>query len=130
MKASTTMLSPQAHTSGSSAAIRTASRLAEAGLTAYQKALKERLPLAHIAEQSARPQYWFANNMLQVVGVYGTAPGEEDFLHLTRGETGGLTLVDDMTALVAPDVPEYRYEDLRVTKTDFDTYMEWARTVY
>lgn len=124
------MLSPLAHTSGSSAAVRTASCLAEAGLTAYQMALKERLPLAHIAEQSERPQHWFANNMLQVVGVYGTAPGEDDFLHLTRKETGGLTLVDDMTALVAPDLTEHRYENLCVPKADFDRYMEWARTVY
>jgi hypothetical protein len=107
-----------------------ASLLAEAGLTAYQKALKERLPLAHIAEQSERPQYWFANNILQVVGVYGTAPGEEDLLHLTRKETGGLKLTDDMTALVASESEERRYEGLRVTSADLDKYMEWARTVY
>jgi len=109
---------------------RSANQLAEAGLTAYQMALKERLPLAHIAEQSERPQYWFANNMLQVVGVYGTTPGVEDFLHLTRKETGGLTLVDDMTALKAPEADELRYADLRILSADFDKYMEWARTVY
>lgn len=107
-----------------------ASLLSEAGLTAYQKALKERLPLAHIAEQSERPHYWFANNILQVVGVYGTAPGEEDLLHLTRNETNGLKLIDDMTALVGPDADERRYERLQVTSGDLDKYMEWARTVY
>lgn len=122
------MLSPRVPTPSS--AMRGASLLAEAGLTAYQMALKERLPLAHIAEQSERPQYWFANNMLQVVGVYGAAPGEEGFFHLTRKETGGLTLVDDMTALKAPETDELRYEDLRIPAADFDKYMEWARTVY
>ncbi len=114
----------------SSPATRNASLLAEAGLTAYQKALKERLPLAHIAEQSERPQYWFANNILQVVGVYGTAPGETDLLHLTRTQTGGLKLIDDMTALIAPEADERRYEGLHVTHGDLEKYMEWARTVY
>lgn len=110
-------------------AARSASLLAEAGLTAYQKALKERLPLAHIAEQSERPQYWFANNILQVIGVYGTAPGEDDLLHLTRNETNGLKLIDDMTALISPEGEERCYERLQVTSGDLDKYMEWARTV-
>ncbi len=103
--------------------------LSEAGLTAYQKALKERLPLAHMAEQSERPQYWFANNILQVLGAYGKAPGEEDLLHPTRKEINGLKLIDDMTALVGPD-SDRRYEGLQVTAADLDKYMEWARTVY
>lgn len=122
------MLSRRAHILPSS--LMSADLLAEAGLTAYQMALKERLPLAHIAEQSERPQYWFANNMLQVVGVYAAVPGEEAFLHLTRKLTGGLTLVDDMTALVAPQTDERRYENLRIPRADFDKYMEWARAVY
>jgi hypothetical protein len=125
LKVSTAMLSPRI-----SSTMRSANQLAEAGLTAYQMALKERLPLAHIAEQSERPQYWFANNMLQVVGVYGTLPGVEDFLHLTRKDTGGLTLIDNMTALISPETEAPRYEDLRIPSTDFEKYMEWARTVY
>jgi hypothetical protein len=122
------MLSPRPHPASSS--LHSANRLAEAGLTAYQMALKERLPLAHIAEQSERPQYWFANNMLQVIGVYGTEPGEETFLHLTRTETSGLTLTDDMTALVSPEADRRLYESLCVPPADFNKYMEWARTVY
>lgn len=127
-KASTVMLSPRVRMPSSK--LRSAHSLAEAGLTAYQMALKERLPLAHIAEQAPRPQYWFANNMLQVIGVYGTAPGQEDYLHLTRRQTGSLTLADDMTVLKAPDSDVRLYENLRIPPADFDKYMEWARTVY
>jgi hypothetical protein len=124
------MLMRRVHSPSSSSAIRGSSKLSEAGLQAYQKALKERLPLAHIADQSARPQFWFANNIWQVVGVFGKVPGDVDFLHLTRAETGDLKLADDMVALFAPDDEGLRYEDLRVSKADFEKYMEWARTVY
>jgi hypothetical protein len=117
-KVSSVMLSPRAYSP--SASMHSAFLLAEAGLTAYQMALKERLPLAHIAEQSERPQYWFANNMLQVIGVYGTVVGAQDFLHFSRKETGGLALVDDMTALVSPEADKRLYENLRIPAADFD----------
>jgi hypothetical protein len=93
-------------------------------------ALKEKLPLAHIAEQSERPQFWFANNILQILGVHGKAPGDTDFVHLTRDKTSGLKLAEDMTTLVAADDTRPRYIGLHVTGADIEKYMEWARTVY
>lgn len=122
------MLLRRVQTANSS--IRSACSLAEAGLTAYQTALKEQLPLAHIAEQTERPQYWFANNIVQVVGVYGKTPDDGDFVHLTREITGGLKLADDMAMLVASSEDKPRYEELRATKADIKKYMDWARTVY
>jgi hypothetical protein len=114
----------------SSSEIKEAEILATAARRAYQKALNERLPLAHIAEQSERPQYWFANNMLQVVEVYGLPAGEADFVSLTREITSGLKLMDDMATLVDPDENQPRYGELRVTKAQFERYLKWARTVY
>ena len=124
------MLLRRVQSTSSSAPIRDAYLLPGAARAAYQKALSEKLPLAHIADQSERPQLWFANNILQVVGVHGKSPDDGEYVHLTRETTGGLKLMDDMTALVAPDEERPRYVDLRVTKADFDRYMEWARTVY
>ena len=103
--------------------------LAAAGRTAYQKALNERLALAHIAEQSGRAQYWFANNMLQVVGVYGAPPQATDHVLLTRDITSALKLSDDMVSLTEPGEDAPIYVDLRVTADQFDRYMDWARTV-
>ena len=103
--------------------------LATAGRTAYQKALNERLALAYIAEQSGRAQYWFANNILQIVDAYGSPPEKADHVLLTRDITGALKLSDDMLALTAPGQTEPRYIDLRVTTDQFDRYMDWARTV-
>ena len=103
--------------------------LANAGRSAYQKALHERLALAHIAEQSGRAQYWFANNILQVIGGYGSTPQKSDHVLLTRDITSALKLSDDMTALTAQGQTEPRYIDLRITTDQFDRYMAWARTV-
>jgi len=108
------------------APIATVESLAEAGLTAYQQAVKARLPLAYIAEQSGRPQYWFAGNMLQVVGASATASaGGRVFLG--RKEVAGLMLSADMSALLAGK--DIRYKDLCVSPADFGKYMDWARTV-
>lgn len=104
--------------------------LAEAGLIVYQKALKEHLPLAHIAEQSGRPQYWFASHIIQIIGVYGKTPVEATIVRVTRELTRGLTLDDEMTALIAEGEAEPRYGDLRSDKADIDKYLDWARTVY
>ena len=103
--------------------------LASAGHVAYQKALNERLALAYIAEQSGRAQYWFANNMLQVVGVYGAPPQATDHVLLTRDITSALKLSDDMVSLTEPGEDAPIYVDLRVTADQFDRYMDWARTV-
>jgi hypothetical protein len=111
-------------------ASRSAILLAEAGLIVYQKALKEQLALAHIAEQSGRPQYWFANHIIQVVGVYGKVPGEKTLVHLMRDITNGLKLDDEMTALFAPEETKARYIELQSDKSDIDKYMDWARTVF
>jgi hypothetical protein len=110
--------------------IKQAYTLANAARRAYQTALNERLPLAHIAEQSERPQYWFANNMLQVIEVCGLPSGEADFVSLTREITSGLKLMDDMATLVEPEASQPRYGELRVTKEQFERYLKWARTVY
>lgn len=124
------MLLQRFHRSTSSADLQGAYTLSDAGRAAYQKALNERLPLAHIAEQSERPQFWFANNILQVVDVYGKPPDEVGHVRLTREITSGLKLADDMSALVAPGEDQPRFVDLRVTKEEFERYMKWARTVY
>jgi hypothetical protein len=109
--------------------LKNAPTLTSAGRVAYQKALSERLALAHIAEQSGRAQYWFANNILQVIGGYGSPPQKTDHVLLTRDITSALKLSDDMTTLTAQGQTEPRYIDLRVTADQFDRYMDWARTV-
>jgi hypothetical protein len=124
------MLLQRFQRSASSAPLQDATTLSDAGRVAYRKALNERLPLAHIAEQSERPQFWFANNILQVVDVYGKPPDEADHVRLTREVASGLKLADDMSALVAPGEDQPRFVDLRVTKEEFERYMKWARTVY
>jgi hypothetical protein len=107
-----------------------AQTLASAGRAVYQKALNERLPLAHIAEQSGRPQYWFANNILQIVHAYGSPPAKAEHVLLTREITNSLKLSDDMLALTEPKKSDPSYIDLRVTGDQLERYMTWARTVY
>ena len=124
------MLLQRIQRSAASSEVESAYTLANAARAAYQKALNERLPLAHIAEQSERPQNWFANNILQIVDVFGLPPGEVDFVRLTREITSGLKLMDDMATLIDPDNGQPSYLDLRVTKEQFERYMKWARTVY
>lgn len=104
--------------------------LGDAARTAYQKALSERLPLAHIAEQSDRPQFWFANSIMQIVDIFGKPPDESDHVRLTRENTRELKLADDMSSLFVPGESKPRFVDLRVTKEEFERYMTWARTVY
>lgn len=118
------------HRSASSADLRDAYTLSEAARTAYQKALSEHLPLAHIAEQSERPLFWFANSIIQIVEIFGKPPDETDHVRLTREIISELKLADDMMSLVAPKENKPRFVDLRVTKDDFERYMSWARTVY
>ncbi|MDE2112600.1 MAG: hypothetical protein KGJ79_15775 [Alphaproteobacteria bacterium] len=124
------MLLKRFHRTASSAALQGADALADAARAAYQKALNEHLPLAHIAEQSGHPQYWFANNILQVIDVYGKSPDEAGHGRLTREITSGLKLVDDMSALIAPGETRPRFVELLVTKEEFERYMAWARSVY
>ena len=124
------MLLQRFQRSASSTTLQCAHTLSDAGRVAYQKALNERLPLAHIAEQSNHPQFWFANNILQVVDVLGNPPEEAGHVRFTREITSGLKLTDDMSALVAPGEDQPRFVDLRVTKEEFERYMKWARTVY
>ena len=113
-----------------SATLDDADALRAAARTAYQTALSERLPLAHIAEQSARPQYWFANSILQVVAVCGRSPDEPGHISLTREIISGLKLADDMGSLFAPGEDQPRFVDLYVTNAEFERYIAWARTVY
>jgi hypothetical protein len=124
------MLLQRFQRSASSTALQGAHTLSDAGRVAYRKALNERLPLAHIAEQSDRPQFWFANNILQVVDVLGNPPDEAGHVRLTREITSGLKLADDMSALIASGEDRPRFVDLRVTKEQLERYMVWARTVY
>lgn len=114
----------------SSATLDDADGLPAASRKAYQTALSERLPLAHIAEQSERPQYWFANSILQVVHVCGRSPDEPGHISLTREIISGLKLADDMASLYAPGEEQPRFVDLHVVKEEFERYMAWARTVY
>jgi hypothetical protein len=110
--------------------LQTATSLANAGRAAYQTALNERLPLAHIAEQSGHPQYWFANNILQIVEGYGSPPEKANHVLLTREITNSLKLSDDILSLAEPGKSHPSYVDLRVTNEQFERYMKWARTVY
>ncbi len=114
----------------SSATLDNADALPAASRSAYQTALSERLPLAHIAEQSARPQYWFANSILQVVHVCGRSPDEPRHISLTREIISGLKLADDMASLFAPGEEQPKFVDLHVTNEEFERYLAWARTVY
>lgn len=116
--------------SASSAMPDGADALRSAARTAYQIALSEHLPLAHIAEQSQRPQYWFANSMLQVVQVCGRSPDEPGHVRLTREIMSGLKLADDMMSVVAPGEEQPRFVDLHLAKEEFERYLVWARTVY
>ena len=103
--------------------------LIDAARGAYQLTLSEGLSLAHIAEQSGRPQYWFANSILHVVEVLGLPPGGDSRQALTRDLVAGLKLADDMSVLIAAD-GEPAFGDLLVTDAQFERYMAWARTVY
>jgi len=118
------------HNSTSANNPKDAATLASAARAAYQTALNERLPLAYIAEQSGRAQYWFANNIVQIVDVFGSPPGQTNYMLLTREITSTLKLSDDMTSLTGPDSDEPSYIDLRSTKEQFERYIKWARTVY
>jgi hypothetical protein len=124
------MLFQRLQSSRSSSNLKDAAALATAARAAYQTALNERLPLAHIAEQSGRPQFWFANNIVQIVEIYGSPPGQSKHVCLTREVTNGLTLSEDMAALAHAGAEQPSYVDLRVTREQFERYMTWARTVY
>lgn len=104
--------------------------LSGAGLAAYQKALSEHLSLAHIAEQSGRPQFWFANNILHVVEAEAKRPGESGLVRLTHEIVRDLKLADDMSELALPGEDQPRFVDLAITTGEFERYMVWARTVY
>ncbi len=110
--------------------VKSAYVLADAARNAYQKALSEGLPLAHIAEQTGRPQYWFANNILHVVEVHGQRTGEAAHTLLSRDLIAELKLADDISGLVVPDTGATEFTDLRITKDQIERYMAWARTVY
>jgi hypothetical protein len=123
------MLFRRVNKSSASADLKSANSLAAGAQTIYDMAKKERWPLAYIAERSGRPVYWFAENVLRVVDVYGHRPDEADYVRLTREVVSGLTLTDDMSALVAADTAAPRYVDLRVTGAELARYINWARTV-
>jgi hypothetical protein len=103
--------------------------LCDAARWVYQQVLSEGLPLAHIAEQSGRPQYWFANSMLHIVDVEGRRANADAAIPLTRGVLAANKLADDMQGLVDPDTGDVEFADLQVTPEQRDRYMDWARTV-
>ncbi len=103
--------------------------LLDAARGAYQVALSEGLSLAHIAEQSGRPQYWFAANILQVVAVSGRPSADSPPEVLTRAVLAGLTLSGDMLVLVDGD-GQPAFGELCLSQTEFERYLAWARTVY
>lgn len=104
--------------------------LVDAARRVYQVALSEGLSLAHIAEQSGHPQYWFANSLLHVVDVYGVRTGEAAHILLERGMLADLKLSDDMLVLIGPDDGQTKCSDLRTPPEQVDRYLVWARTVY
>ncbi|GAA0567687.1 hypothetical protein [Rhizomicrobium electricum] len=113
-----------------SADLRNALVLVDAARRAYQVALSEGLSLAHIAEQSGHPQYWFANSILHVVDVYGVRTGESAPVLLSRDLVANLKLADDMLVLIDPDTGETKFGDLKTASDQVDRYLAWARTVY
>jgi hypothetical protein len=104
--------------------------LIDAARGAYQTALSEGLALAHIAEQSGRPQYWFANSILQVVTVTGCTPDGGTSEVLTRALLSELKLADDMLSVVDPADGQTKFDMLSLAKKEYDRYLAWARTVY
>jgi hypothetical protein len=100
--------------------------LIDAARGAYQVALSEGLSLAHIAEQSGRPQYWFASNILQVVTVSGRREAAEAVL-LDRANLAGLILSGDMLVLLDGEQPVFG--DLTLGRSEFERYLGWARAV-
>jgi len=104
--------------------------LADAARRVYQVALSEGLPLAHIAEQSGRPQYWFANNIIHIVEAHGRRSGEIAYIMLSREVIANLILADDMSVLIDSEDGEEKVDDLRITKEQVERYLAWARTVY
>ncbi len=124
------MLVERAFRAAKAVDVKGAHMLADAARNVYQQTLSEGLPLAHIAEQTGRPQYWFANNILQVVEVYGQPQGEAGHTPLTRNVIAGLKLADDISALIVPETGATEFSDLRIKKDQIERYMAWARTVY
>jgi hypothetical protein len=110
--------------------LETAFVLVDAARRAYQVALSEGLSLAHIAEQSGHPQYWFANSLLHVVDVYGVQAGETAPVLLSRDVIADLKLSDDMLVLTGPDDGQTQCSDLRAPSDQVERYLAWARTVY
>ncbi|GEM_PF-5417164 len=96
----------------------------------YQTALDEKLPLAHIAEQSGLPHHWFANNILHVVHVLGRRTESAGHEVLTQELIRDLKLNDDMTVLILPGEKQPKFLDLQVAKEECKRYLDWARTVY
>ena len=102
--------------------------LSEAALGAWETARHERLPLAYVAEQSGRPQHWFAGNILAVAAVEGRHDGESEHRRVPREIASGATLADDLAALHAGG--KAVCSDLRVSAAALAQYLDWARTVY
>lgn len=104
--------------------------LAEAAAAVLENARRETLALAHVAEQSGRPQYWFAANMLTVIAVEGLGADAAAAIVLTRALIADLTLADDMMALISAGEGHPIYTGLTVRAAELARYLAWARTVY
>lgn len=107
-----------------------ATTLAEAAEAALACARRETLALAHVAEQSGRAQYWFASNILTVVTVTASRPGEGGRVALTRALMADLVLSEDMAALVSAGDGQIVFTALNVSAAELERYLAWARTVY
>jgi hypothetical protein len=106
--------------------------LAEASRVILDIARLERLPLLYMAERdgTGRGLYWFAENMIAIVGVRGKSPGADIPADLRSEETKGLRLDDDMTALRTSREEQPSFVDLKISRAQFLKYLDWVRTTW
>ena len=103
--------------------------LGAAARQALETARREKLALAHVAEQDGAPEFWFALNILGVAAVEGRRAGASEAERLDRESFGGLVLDADMARLCAPGGAEEDITELSVSAREFAKYLSWARSV-
>ena len=79
---------------------------------------------------TGRGHYWFAENVIAIVGVRGKSPGADIPADLRPEETKGLRLDDDMTALRTSREEQPSFIDLKISRAQFLKYLDWARTTW
>ena len=92
--------------------------LREAAQAACDIAAAEHLPIA--ATLNGDALRWHAEAMLKTVAVHGTRDGRPGLLAVG----GGSALENDLSSLSSG------WRDLNIERHDFDSYLEWLRSVW